>query len=146
MFKRITTTVKAAIQNKQADDDPDNRTNLNTIRDRITVEKDIDRKNQRLKLINEHRINNLNKANDSAAQASTLTKAKSELSLNYSSSDNSSLDRKKRLEQWKKERSSKTSLKDQKPVFKVQHVPPKMFDSKSMSDLRSSKNVIYSFI
>lgn len=146
MFKRITTTVKAAIQNKQTDDDPDNRTNLNTIRDRITVEKDIDRKNQRLKLINEHRINNLNKANDSTAQASTLTKAKSELSLNYSSSDNSSLDRKKRLEQWKKERSSKTSLKDQKPVFKVQHVPPKMFDSKSMSDLRSSKNVIYSFI
>ena len=146
MFKRITTTVKAAIQNKQTDDDPDNRTNLNTIRDRITVEKDIDRKNQRLKLINEHRINNLNKANDSTAQASTLTKAKSELSLNYSSSDNSCLDRKKRLEQWKKERSSKTSLKDQKPVFKVQHVPPKMFDSKSMSDLRSSKNVIYSFI
>lgn len=145
MFKKIATSVKSAISTnskKTNESENESKKNLNSIRDRINLEKELNRKNQRLKLVNECRVSG--QKNEKSLNSSNLTKSNTDLAVasNYSISEQTA-DRKKMLEQWRKDRREKTlSLKDNhRPVFKVQNVGPKLFDSKSMSDLKSAKNV-----
>ena len=167
MFKRIATSVKTAIQSskqtqqkQKSDDDSEIQTDCKvvSIRERKKLETELGRKNHRSKLVNVHRVNNLpdssicSSANSTASSGkathgSAMKKANSDMDLskcNYSTSENTS-ERRQKLEDWRKNRhvSKTTSMKDiQKPVFKVQHLSSRFFDSKSMSDLgNQSKNV-----
>jgi hypothetical protein len=162
MFKRMATSVKTAIQSnkqqqqqQQLDDAqiPNDRT-VSLIRDRNKAEKEFDRKNQRSKIVNENRLNknafsssSTNVASSTQTTHGTMKKASSDLNLskcNYSMSDQGT-DRRKLLEQWRKNRqlTKTSSIKDtQRPVFKVQHLTSRFFDSKSMVDLSSIRNVI----
>jgi len=59
MFKKIATSLKSAISTntkKTNESENESKKNLNSIRDRINLEKELNRKNQRLKLVNECRV------------------------------------------------------------------------------------------
>ena len=153
MFKILATSVKTAIHNskqpqqqqhqQQLDDSQiTNGRTVNAIRDRNKAEKEFDRKNQRSKLVNENRLNQ--NAASAPTTDGTMKKANSYMNLskcNYSMRDQGT-DRRKILEEWRLKKTG--SVKDtQRPVFKVQHLTSRFFDSKSMSDLNSNENVFF---